>query len=367
MAKIFYSCSGEGRGHASRARTIIEDLKDKHDITVYAPEHAYDMLHPLYKKSNVLIRKIPGLIFHYNEFKKLDYLKTVVRSVEYLFNRPALVDIISDDIERENPDLIVTDFEPALPKAAEKCGRNYVSIDHQHFLTSYDLSALPLHLQQMAAAMASTVNLFYMRQAETIVSAFYFPPVKKNLKRVHQVGVFLNSHIREITPHKGEHILVYMRRHLDDMLLRSLENSGHPVIIYTNEFSSNYKNITFKKISPNGFIDDLASCQALVSTAGNQLVGEALYLGKPVFTMPEPGNFEQEINGHFLSCSGAGENHYLHTINEDSMKVFMQKADMYAGAVDPNSLIGNYKTYSVLDKYLNPAKVSGKDLLEAVS
>ena len=45
---------------------------------------------------------------------------------------------------------------------------------------------------------------------------------------------------------------------------------------------------------------------AVVSTAGNQLVGEALYLGKPVLVMPERVNFEQAINAHYLEQSGAG-------------------------------------------------------------
>jgi len=43
-----------------------------------------------------------------------------------------------------------------------------------------------------------------------------------------------------------------------------------------------------------------------VTTAGNQLIGEAIHLGKPVLAMPEPGNYEQHINAHFVRESGAG-------------------------------------------------------------
>jgi hypothetical protein len=35
------------------------------------------------------------------------------------------------------------------------------------------------------------------------------------------------------------------------------------------------------------FLEDLAGCRAVISTAGNQLIGVALYLCKPVCVMPE--------------------------------------------------------------------------------
>ncbi len=353
MGKIFYSCSGEGRGHASRARTIIEDLKHKHRITVYAPEHAYELLHPLYKGTKVKIKRIPGLIFYYNEQKKLDYFQTVVKGIDYLVKRSDTVDKIYEDIIREKPDLIITDFEPSLPKAAEKAGVPYISVDHQHFLTTYDLSSLPISLQQMALFMAPSINLFYMKQAESVVSAFYFPPLKPNCKNVTQVGIFLSKQVRNQKVSDGKHVLVYMRRYLDDKLLKSLEKCKSKVIIYTNEKKKNYKNIKFKKISPTGFIEDLASCKALVSTAGNQLVGEALYFGKPVLSIPEPGNYEQEINGHFLHKSGCGENVYMHMIDDKTVKKFLDRRNHYKNAVDRKKLIGNFKAYEVFEKYLS--------------
>lgn len=353
MGRILYSCSGEGRGHASRARTIIEDLKDKHEITVYAPEHAYELLAPIYKKSQVTIRRIPGLIFYYNENKKLDYLKTIAKSVNYLAKQPEIVDGICRDIERCNPQLVITDFEPSLPKAAEKCGIPYISVDHQHFLSTYNLSALPSQLQQRAAFLAPSVNLFYMRQRETVVSSFYFPPLKKQCKNVTQVGVFLSRPIRSMTPHDGKHVLVYMRRHIDKTLLSSLARCGEKVILYTNEPCGWYKNIQCKKITPNGFIEDLATCRVLVSTAGNQLVGEALYFGKPVLSIPEPANYEQQINGHFLQESGGGENIEMEMINETTVSAFIRRSPAYAGIVNREQVAGNQKAYAVFGKYLS--------------
>ena len=52
--------------------------------------------------------------------------------------------------------------------------------------------------------------------------------------------------------------------------------------------------------------DDLAGCAALVGAAGNQTLGEALYLGKPVLAMPEERHHEQLINAHFLKQMRVG-------------------------------------------------------------
>lgn len=65
-------------------------------------------------------------------------------------------------------------------------------------------------------------------------------------------------------------------------------------------------NLVFRDIDEHRFLEDLATCDAMISTAGNQLVGEALYLAKPVLVLPEARNFEQYINAHFLARSGAG-------------------------------------------------------------
>ena len=49
-------------------------------------------------------------------------------------------------------------------------------------------------------------------------------------------------------------------------------------------------------ISDQGFVDDLLSCNLIISTAGSQLIGEVATLGIPSILIPEPGQVEQDIN-----------------------------------------------------------------------
>jgi len=367
MAKIFYSLSGEGRGHASRARCIIDDLHSLHDITVYAPGHAYDMLEPLYRTSrSVKVIRIPGLMFHYNERKRLDYGITALKAIDYYIRSSKLVKDLCRDIDREKPELIITDFEPALPKAAERCQLPYISINHQHFLLTYDLSSLPPLLQQRAAVMGSAINLFYRKQVKTIVSSFYFPPLKPFLKDVFQVGVFLNKKIRSLTPGDNGSILVYLRRFSDKKLLTALNSLNRRIIIYNNEANERHGNLEFKLISPFTFLEDLASCSCLVSTAGNQLVGEAMYLGKPVLAMPEPDNFEQEINGRFLAQSGAGIDYSLDSVTPDILRHFLSNLSAYSNRIDRERICGNAAACSIISRMIEPPQMK-EDLYRSAS
>ena len=61
-------------------------------------------------------------------------LRTGISSLRYLVRLRELVQRLRRAIDREQPDLIVTDFDPALPRAALDAGVPFVSLDHQHFL-----------------------------------------------------------------------------------------------------------------------------------------------------------------------------------------------------------------------------------------
>ena len=200
MAKIFYAVSGEGRGHATRARALVEDLKQDHEVTLFAPGFAYDLLAPFYRESEVQVRAIPGLRFFYSADRKLDYFRTGVGNLEYIRNFRQLIGRLTKQMEREQPDLVITDFEPSLPRAAKRCGIPFISLDHQHFLLTADLSSLPFSLRAHAAFMAQIVRIYYSGQQHTLVSSFYFPPVKKRLMATSSLAM-VNISRQEVLPY----------------------------------------------------------------------------------------------------------------------------------------------------------------------
>lgn len=353
MAKIYYSIAGEGRGHATRARAVIEGLRQNHEIIIYTSDLALELLRPMYEGTEVQVREIPGLGFKYSASKKLDYVGTGLGSLSYIANLPALIRRHQADIEAEKPDLIITDFEPSMPRAARRCGVPFLSLDHQHVLAASDLSSLPFRLRCYGVLMGLFVRLYYRNQIHTVVSSFYFPPIKSSFKNVTQIGVLLRDEIQNAPTTVGDHVVAYLRRFTTREVLEALAGCGREVRIYGLGERPDEGNLRFKKIDVHGFIDDLATSQALISTAGNQLVGEALYLGKPVLAMPEDGNHEQEINAHFLRESGAGIAVATRAMTPEIVRDFLDRREEFVARIDRSRLCGNQAACEAVERHLD--------------
>jgi hypothetical protein len=58
-------------------------------------------------------------------------------------------------------------------------------------------------------------------------------------------------------------------------------------------------------------------------------LGEAVFLGKPVFALPEEQHHEQLINAHFLSQMGAGEFAPVEQVRQSDFARFLDRLDFY--------------------------------------
>ena len=103
------------------------------------------------------------------------------------------------------------------------------------------------------------------------------------------VGTIPRQAIRELTPTRGHHLLAYFNRGAErcGRHCSTLADSGCPVHVYGTNRRGWQGPLNFLPHSNLPFLEDLAGCRAVVSTAGNQLMGEAIYLGKPVLVLPE--------------------------------------------------------------------------------
>jgi len=352
MAKIFYSLSGEGRGHATRVRGIVEQLRQEHEVVLFASSVAYDLLSAAYENcGNVSVRRIPGLQFAYRG-GRLDYFRSVCRSLPYLWRLPRLVRSMVEAIREHQPDLAIVDFEPSLPRAAKKCGVPMVSFDHQHFLVVSDLSDLPTRLRWKAWAISLSVRMFCKGEKGTIVSSFFRPPLKRRWKDAVQIGVLLRPAILNAVPNVGEHVLVYLRRFGSSNVLDALRQCGRPVRVYGLGRQPVDGNLEYFDVDEHGFVRDLATCYALISNAGNQLVGEALYLRKPMLALPEPGNFEQSVNAHFLRAGGGGDWAECEQLDGPRLRRFLDAVPRLREQIQHDGLNGNDDALEAIRRFL---------------
>jgi uncharacterized protein (TIGR00661 family) len=346
--------SGEGRGHATRARAVVEALRLRHRVTLFASGCALSLLGPLYEGTDVRVRRVPGLRFAYGRNGRVSLLRTVTGAARFRLQIDGYARALLPEMEKARPDLVIADFEPILPRACRKLGVPFVSFDHQHYLVVSDLSKLPFGLRQQAALSAPFVRALYDWQIGTIVSSFYRPPLKPAYRDTVQVGVLLRPDVVRARPTRGRHLVAYMRRFASPALMSALAACGREVFVYGLGERPPEGRLRFEAIDERRFLDHLAGCDALVSTAGNQLVGEALYLRKPALVLPEERNFEQAVNAYFLEQSGAGWAEHG-TLTAQRLGAFLECTETLRARIVPEAVCGNFEAVAALERTLQTA------------
>ena len=335
MSKIAISLCGEGRGHATRICTLVEHLVDEHDILLYTSADALEFLQRRFPGagSRVRIVGIPGIVFQYVG-GRLDLVRSIAAGLDYQARQIGpLVDRMIGELDGFGADLAITDFEPALPRAASRLGIPLVSVDHQHFLLAYDLDALPWTLQWNAWFMSHAVWMYVSEAADTVVSAFFRPPLRRGWEHVVQVGPLLRREIVQATPRDDGFVLSYLRRHTPFSVIDALAECGLPVRVYGLGGRAAVGSVSFHEIDDARFVADLAACRGLVAAAGNQLIGEALHLGKPLLVLPERAHAEQMMNSHFLAAMGCGEFSLLEEVDRGRVRDFLAGLERFAPAL----------------------------------
>ncbi|BDZ69383.1 hypothetical protein GCM10025860_28310 [Methanobacterium ferruginis] len=130
-----------------------------------------------------------------------------------------------------------------------------------------------------------------------------------------------------LEPYNGEHVLVYQTSDSNLKMLELLKNFDDEFIVYGFHKDKKEGNLLFKKFNETEFFQDLAHARAVISNGGFTLISEALYLGKPVLSVPVKGQFEQILNALYLDRLGYGEFH--EELDREIIENFFDNLDEY--------------------------------------
>jgi len=360
MAKIAISLCGEGRGHATRVSTLVHRLEERHEILVWTSADALDFLRRRFADGHprVRIEEVPGMVFEYSA-GRLDVTRSIAAGIDYRARLLGpLVDRMIAELEAFGADLAITDFEPALPRAAGRLGVPLMSVDHQHFLVAYDLDILPMSLRWHAWLMGHAVWMVVPEADDTVISAFFRPPLRHGWEHAVQVGPLLRPEVAAARPSDQGFVLSYLRRHTPFSTIEALADCGTPVRVYGLGEREQVGRVSFHAIDDTAFVADLAACTAVVAAAGNQLIGEALHLGKPMLVLPEMAHAEQSMNAHFLRSMGCGDFCPLEDVAADRVRLFLAATDQYRGplAALAGRMDGTADVLEVIERRLEAAR-----------
>lgn len=88
----------------------------------------------------------------------------------------------------------------------------------------------------------------------------------------------------------------------------------------------------------------------MVTGGGFTLIGEAVYLGKPIYSVPIAKHFEQIISARYLEKLGYGEHH--DAVTRPDLEAFLARESQMAKALERHVQDGNKAILAKVDALL---------------
>jgi uncharacterized protein (TIGR00661 family) len=342
MARILYGVAGEGSGHASRAREILQYLIDNgHEVKVVTSGRGYDNLHPDFD-----IEKIFGFRFDYKR-NEIKYIKTLFSNFIKTPENTKSINKVRKLAKTFQPQLILSDFEPISCLVANLKRLPLISIDNQHRLTNTEID-YPKKLEKDVIAAKALIRLFIYNAQVYLVTTFDKAKVKK--EKTFLFPPILRQAIRDIEPKNEGRVLVYLTSGFTE-LAEILKEINEEFIVYGFDKSMQEQNIIFKKASQAGFLSDLAGSKAVIANAGFTLITEALYLSKPYLALPVKSQFEQVYNAYTLEKLGYGK--YWEKLDKEKIESFLFNLELYRDKLKQYKREDNSKIFKKIDSLIN--------------
>lgn len=353
--KILYGVVGEGMGHAMRSRVVLEHLvKEGHEVAIMASGRAVDFL----KKRFDGVQKIHGFHMIYEENR-------VRRGKTFWSNVLAGTTGVPENIKAYfttftslSPDVVISDFESWTYLYAKAHRLPIVSIDNMQIINrcEHDDDIVAGHETDFQIAKAFVKGKLPYCD-EYLITTFFRPKIRKPKTRL--LPPILRPEIIAAKRSSGDHLLVYQTAEGNDGFAETLAKTGLPCRIYGMRRTITEDQVegllTYRPFSEAGFIDDLASARGVIAGGGFTLMGEAVYLRKPMLAVPLARQFEQVMNARYLEKVGYGKEA---TTLEDPAVIhdFVKELPRYEEKLSGYAQDGNTELFRALDEVLDRAQ-----------
>ncbi|MEK6799583.1 MAG: glycosyltransferase family protein [Planctomycetota bacterium] len=341
MARILYAASGDGYGHAVRAHGVGAGLLARgHDVRFLSCDKTTRYLEPHYPDR---LHHIFGLFTVYNQ-GRVEPWQTLVHNARRAWSGMGPSNQAVKSLLRSyEPDLVITDFEPFAAFWARRFGIPYVSLDNQHLLTHCEVDHPPGFWRDIMNAYL-TVRLYYGGAKRYLITTFIQAPIRYHPTTL--VNPILRPHVYAKQPRDGGFLLAYKGAGGEnDAMREELEKFDRlPIRAYGFGIEGRRKHVEFRPIEADAFLDDLAGCAGVVTSAGHSLVCECLHFEKPMLLIPIAQQYEQILNARHVEKLGAGK--ALRRLTGGAMDEFIDGLDGYRASM---STLPKASIHPVLD------------------
>lgn len=307
--KILYGVVGEGMGHAMRSRVTLEHLVAQgHELEIMASGRATEFLSKRFGGVN----KIHGFHMIYDENRvrrgKTLWSNVLTGATGVPKNIAAYFDLIKDF----RPEAVISDFESWTYLYAKAHRLPIVSIDNMQIINraTHDDAILEGVRTEFEVTRAFIKGKLPFCD-HYIVTTFFYPELRK--PKTTLVPPILRPEIlaAKSKAKRGDHLLVYQTNEGNQTLAETLQKTGLECRVYGMRRGIQEDqvdgNLRYRPFSEQGFIDDLATSCGVIAGGGFTLMGEAVYLHKPMLAVPLAHQVEQVVNARYLEREGFGK------------------------------------------------------------
>jgi uncharacterized protein (TIGR00661 family) len=349
--RILYGVTGEGMGHATRSRVVIDHLmRSGHNVTIVAYGKALEYLSKYFR-----VLPITGLHIQYDN-GAMSLFGSIALNAAVLPQNLAANAAVYQQVTDFRPEIVFTDFEPFSYLWGTTNNVPVVSIDNPQMIHRCVHGSEIINGDQQSFRTADAfVALTEPRCSLYVITTFFYPSVKEAyLSNTLLVPPILRDSILRARPSNGDHVLVYQTSISDQLLLNVLRSIPQQrFIVYGLPTREDIPgNCLLKSFQEDQFVQDLASAKAVIANGGMSLIGEALALGKPIYSVPVRDHFEQIMNARYLQKLGYGmTSEYF---DGKTLKEFLVNLQYFSSRIrSVPQQDGNQRLFSIVDSVVS--------------
>ncbi len=317
---FMFLVQGEGRGHLTQAISISEILQQKGmELCCVVVGSCSKKSPPVFFKnaiaSPVISVASPGFISDAKN-KSIKPGKTLLLNLCRMGTYIKSVRTINKLVNYHKPDIIVNFYEPlaAIYNIIYPGKTKMVSVAHQFIYLHPDFHFPQNNFfkKQMLRAYTRFVS---MRSEKVLAISMYDLPGK--MAHLQIIPPLMRGTILTLKPAEENFILVYLVNsgYQEEIINWHEKNPEVSLHCFTDcrtirdEKNGEWKydeTLTFHSLNDVKFMQMMAGCSAVATTAGFESICEAMYLSKPVMMVPVAGQFEQFCNAVDAQKTGAG-------------------------------------------------------------
>jgi len=305
MARIDYAVHGHGRGHASRARTVITALLAAgHTVKIHAGGDGTSLLSGLgevYPRPPIF----PGR-------------GAVAALLQRAFGDSARLRI-------DRPDLVITDGDQAIVLGARRARLPCLAIGHD---LVFSACTLPSGLQRRSLA-REQLNAVVPTRFATARIAVHFLPIAPRLLHTRVARPLAPLDLAEV-PDVGAlptapFLLAYLADGDRESVLARLDEAGVDVVVFGDGLRARGR-VRTQPISRPRFVAHLRRALGVVATAGSNVLAECVLTLKPVLALHTGRHHEQALNAMLVERAGVGEAVRIGSLTAPTIRAFVARA-----------------------------------------